>query len=149
MEENKTSGTEHDKETSEEVEETGSQDPKQQEIDEIDNRSIFVGNVDFSASTEELRDIFRECGNIERVTIPLDKFTHHPKGYAYIEFSDTSSVLKAQSMNEKVFKGRKLKVVPKRTNIPGQNRSRHPRYRVRSRGAYMFGRSRYSKFRPY
>ncbi|CAG9317878.1 unnamed protein product [Blepharisma stoltei] len=149
MEESKAANNENDKTSSEDQEEAEDLDQKQSETDEIDNRSIFVGNVDFSASTEELRDVFKECGNIERVTIPLDKWTHHPKGYAYIEFSDRSSVLKAQSVNEKSFKGRKLKVLPKRTNIPGQSRSRFPRSRARMRGAYAYGRPRYSRFKPY
>lgn len=96
------------------------QDPVESE--EKDKRSIFVGNVDYSASTEELREIFKECGGIERVTIPIDKHSMQPKGYAYIEFSDPTSVFKAQSLNDKTFKGRKLKVLPKRTNIPGMKK---------------------------
>lgn len=102
-------------------------EPENQESDQVnseekDKRSIFIGNVDYSASTEELREIFKECGNIERVTIPIDKFSLQPKGYAYIEFSDPSSVFKAQSLNEKLFKGRKLKITSKRTNIPGMKK---------------------------
>ena len=99
------------------------------ESEEIDKRSIFVGNVDYSASTEELREVFKECGAIERVTIPTDKFSMQPKGYAYIEFSDQNSVFKAQSLNEKSFKGRKLKVLPKRTNIPGMKKKSTPSFR--------------------
>ena len=116
------------------------------ESEEIDKRSVFVGNVDYSASTEELREMFKECGNIERVTIPIDKFSMQPKGYAYIEFSDPNSVFKAQSLNEKAFKGRKLKVLSKRTNIPGmKKRSAAPSFR---RG-YGFNRSRSKRFRAY
>jgi polyadenylate-binding protein 2 len=112
-----------------------------------DKRSIFVGNVDYSTSTEELRSVFKECGLIERVTIPTDHFTGKPKGYAYIEFTDESSVLKAESVNEKVFKGRKLKVLPKRNNIPKFNKPRMTRSYMRR--SYMLSRSRFSRFRPY
>ena len=112
-----------------------------------DKRSIFVGNVDYSTSTEELRSVFKECGSIERVTIPTDRFTGKPKGYAYIEFIDESSVLKAESVNEKVFKGRKLKVLPKRNNIPKFNKPRMTRSYMRR--SYMLSRSRFSRFRPY
>lgn len=48
--------------------------------DDIDSRSIFVGNVDYSASPEEVQAHFQSCGSINRVTILLDKFTGHPKG---------------------------------------------------------------------
>lgn len=47
---------------------------------DIDNRSIFVGNVDYSASPEEIQAHFQSCGSINRVTILLDKFTGQPKG---------------------------------------------------------------------
>lgn len=49
--------------------------------DDIDSRSIFVGNVDYSASPEDVQAHFQSCGSINRVTILLDKFTGHPKGY--------------------------------------------------------------------
>lgn len=55
----------------------------------IDARSIFVGNVDYSASPEEIQAHFQSCGSINRVTILLDKFTGQPKGcvYSFIECS--------------------------------------------------------------
>jgi hypothetical protein len=52
--------------------------------EDVDSRSIFVGNVDYSASPEEIQAHFQSCGSINRVTILLDKFTGHPKGYVYI-----------------------------------------------------------------
>ena len=116
-----------------------------QENDERDSRSIFVGNVDYSTSTEELRNFFKECGAIERVTIPTDKFTKHPKGYAYIEFTDASSVIKAESFNDKVFKSRKLKILPKRNNIPQFTKPRG----FRARRSYFFTRPRSNRYRPY
>jgi len=49
--------------------------------EEIDARSVFVGNVDYGASPEEIQAHFQSCGSINRVTILLDKFTGQPKGY--------------------------------------------------------------------
>jgi len=48
--------------------------------EDIDARSIFVGNVDYAATPEEIQNHFRSCGSINRVTILLDKFTGQPKG---------------------------------------------------------------------
>ncbi|CZS92315.1 hypothetical protein WAI453_000199 [Rhynchosporium graminicola] len=90
--------------------------------EDIDMRSIFVGNVDYAASPEEIQAHFQTCGAINRVTILLDKFTGHPKGYAYVEFTEPSLVAQALVLNESVFRGRNLKVVPKRTNVPGMTR---------------------------
>jgi polyadenylate-binding protein 2 len=52
--------------------------------EEIDARSIFVGNVDYGASPEEIQAHFQSCGSINRVTILLDKFTGQPKGYVLL-----------------------------------------------------------------
>jgi len=90
--------------------------------EDIDARSIFVGNVDYGASPEEIQAHFQSCGSINRVTILLDKFTGHPKGYAYVEFTEPHLVAQALVLNESLFRGRNLKVVPKRTNVPGMTR---------------------------
>jgi len=46
----------------------------------IDSRSVYVGNVDYGTTPEELQTHFKGCGTINRVTIICDKFTGHPKG---------------------------------------------------------------------
>jgi len=56
------------------------QDLSSDNKEDIDSRSIFVGNVDYSASPEEIQAHFQSCGSINRVTILLDKFTGQPKG---------------------------------------------------------------------
>ncbi|KAB5539416.1 hypothetical protein GE09DRAFT_317536 [Coniochaeta sp. 2T2.1] len=109
--------------------------------DDVDARSIFVGNVDYSASPEEVQAHFQSCGSINRVTILLDKFTGQPKGYAYVEFTEPSLVAQALVLNESVFKGRNIKVVPKRTNLPGMTRGRG-RGGMRGGGRGFFGGGR-------
>nr|XP_030138022.3 embryonic polyadenylate-binding protein 2 [Taeniopygia guttata] len=86
---------------------------------EVDQRSIYVGNVDYGGTAEELESHFNSCGQINRVTILCDKFSGHPKGYAYIEFEEQSSVKAAVELDESIFRGRVIKVLPKRTNMPG------------------------------
>ena len=49
--------------------------------EDIDARSVFVGNVDYGASPEEIQAHFQSVGAINRVTILLDKFSGHPKGF--------------------------------------------------------------------
>lgn len=57
------------------------QNELREDKEDIDGRSIFVGNVDYGATPEEIQAHFQSCGSINRVTILLDKFTGHPKGY--------------------------------------------------------------------
>ncbi|KAL3090535.1 hypothetical protein niasHS_005447 [Heterodera schachtii] len=92
----------------------------------VDARSIYVGNVDYSATPDQLEEHFRGCGAIERVTILTDKFTGHPKGFAYIQFADVEAVNTSTSLNDSLFLGRQIKVVPKRTNVPGLSSTNRP-----------------------
>ncbi|EPR58320.1 RNA recognition motif-containing protein [Toxoplasma gondii GT1] len=92
--------------------------------DEVDRRSVYVGNVDYSSTPAELQEHFKSCGTINRITIMVDKYTGHPKGYAYIEFNSEAAVQNAILLSDTVFKQRQIKVVAKRKNIPGFARGR-------------------------
>merc|ERR1719327_1759404 len=87
--------------------------------EEIDKRSVYIGQVDYGSTPEELQEHFKSCGQISRITILVDKYTGHPKGFAYIEFGDEQSVQNSLLLNGSLFRGRQLKVMQKRTNIPG------------------------------
>ncbi|TIB31955.1 hypothetical protein E3P77_03063 [Wallemia ichthyophaga] len=124
----------------------------QESAEDVDGRSVYVGNlplsqVDYSATPEDLQKHFAACGTINRVTILCDKFSGHPKGYAYIEFAEPALVENASALNESLFKGRLIKVVAKRKNVPafalkrgrGRGRGRGFRGRVfRGRGRGSF-----------
>eukprot|EP01084_Bolivina_argentea_P196645 337101_1 len=105
--------------------------------DDVDSRSVYVGQVDYESTPEELQAHFQSCGTINRVTIICDKFTGRPKGYAYIEFESVEGAETAVSLNESIFRGRQLKVTAKRQNIPGFVRGRG---RGRGRGGFRGGR---------
>ncbi|KAJ7638606.1 hypothetical protein FB45DRAFT_740803 [Roridomyces roridus] len=75
-----------------------------------DSRSVYVGNVDYSATPEEIQGHFQACGTINRVTILCDKFTGHPKGFAYVEFAEPEHIETALTMDNSLFRGRLIKV---------------------------------------
>ncbi|KAJ2328331.1 hypothetical protein GGI00_004222 [Coemansia sp. RSA 2681] len=120
-----------------ELEENLTKEPKDGEQaaaeDDVDSRSIYIGNVDYVTTPVELQEHFKGSGSITRVTILCDKYTGHPKGYAYVEFETTDAVTKAQLLDGSMLHGRPLKVDPKRTNLPGMNRGRG---RGRGRGGF-------------
>jgi polyadenylate-binding protein 2 len=91
---------------------------------ETDKRSVYVGSVDYGATPQELQEHFRSCGIINRITILVDKYTGHPKGFAYVEFADEAGVQNAILLNDTMFRGRQIKVTSKRTNLPGLKRGR-------------------------
>ncbi|KAL2902114.1 Polyadenylate-binding protein 2 [Bienertia sinuspersici] len=121
--------------------ESTSANPTQAEKEEVDARSIYVGNVDYACTPEEVQQHFQSCGTVNRVTILTDKFGQ-PKGFAYVEFVEVEAVQHALLLNESELHGRQLKVSAKRTNVPGmkQFRGRRPNpYGNRSRRPFMPG----------
>ncbi|KAL7057584.1 hypothetical protein AAHC03_016629 [Spirometra sp. Aus1] len=110
--------------------------------------------VDYGSTAEELEAHFRCCGAINRVTILCDRYTGHPKGFAYIEFESEDAIEAAVALDDSNFRGRPLKVMPKRTNLPGLSSSSRFRGRMRRRfnpygirAGYGFLRPRTSRFR--
>jgi len=87
--------------------------------EEVDKRSVYIGSVDYGSTPEELQEHFKSCGQINRITILVDKYSGHPKGFAYVEFADEQSVQNSLLLNGSLFRGRQLKVMQKRTNVPG------------------------------
>ena len=73
-------------------------------------RSVYVGNVDYGSTAEQLEQHFSGCGQVNRVTILCNKFDGSPKGFAYIEFVEQTAVRVALMMDQTLFRGRKLKV---------------------------------------
>ncbi|CAD7956059.1 unnamed protein product [Amoebophrya sp. A25] len=89
-----------------------------------DSKSVYIGNVEYGATPEELQEHFKSCGQIARITIMVDKYTCCPKGFAYMEFSDPEHVKNAVLLNDSLFRGRQLKVLAKRTNVPGYSKGK-------------------------
>ncbi|XP_050397769.1 polyadenylate-binding protein 2 [Patella vulgata] len=115
--------------------------PTIEEKVDADSKSVYVGNVDYAATAEELEQHFHGCGSINRVTILCDKFTGHPKGFAYVEFADKDSIATAMALDDSLFRGRQIKVSPKRTNRPGISSTNRPPRRARrgGRGGFYGG----------
>lgn len=73
--------------------------------------TIFVGNMPFTVSEEQVRSHFSECGKIENVRIIRDSKTHLGKGIGYLQFEEKTAMRKAiDDLHEKEFQGRKLRI---------------------------------------
>lgn len=74
-------------------------------------RSVFVGNLPFTADEEELRQLFSECGEVESVRVIRDTKTGIGKGFGFVTFSDKTGVMFATKQNKKIeLNERKLRV---------------------------------------
>ncbi|KAK9231543.1 hypothetical protein WN943_021781 [Citrus x changshan-huyou] len=108
-----------------------------------DRRVVLIPQVDYACTPEEVQQHFQSCGTVNRVTILTDKFGQ-PKGFAYVEFLEIDAVQEALQLNESELHGRQLKVLPKRTNVPGMKQ-----YRPRRFNPYMGYRGRRPYVPPY
>ena len=73
--------------------------------------NIYVGNLSYEATEDQLRDWFAEFGQVESVSVITDRATGRPRGFAFVEMADDAEGQKAiDELNEKEMDGRALKV---------------------------------------
>src|SRR5688572_23587662 len=72
---------------------------------------LFVGNLSFQATEEDLRELFQQSGTVESVRIVTDQFTGRPRGFGFVEMSTKEEATKAVEMlNGRLFRDRNLVV---------------------------------------
>ena len=81
---------------------------------------LFVGNLPYDASEDEIRAHFASAGNLASVFIPVDRETGRKRGFAFVEFDDGAAAQEAiRLFNNQPFKGRSLAVNEARAKEPG------------------------------
>ena len=72
---------------------------------------LFVGNLSFQATEEDLRELFQQSGTVESVRIVTDQFTGRPRGFGFVEMATKEEATKAVEMlNGRLFRDRNLVV---------------------------------------
>jgi cold-inducible RNA-binding protein len=78
-------------------------------------RKLYVGNIPYNATEEDLRALFSEHGEIESLKIMKDQFTDRSKGFGFIEMANEEDAKRAiATLNGKDFKGKSLTVAEAR-----------------------------------
>lgn len=73
--------------------------------------NIFIGNLNFQTTEEQLKDLFSPYGALTSVKIITDKFSGRSRGFAFIEMPDTAEAEKAiDALNGQVFNERDIVV---------------------------------------
>ncbi len=89
--------------------------------------SIFVGNLPYEVSQDDLREVFKDYGNVKRVHIPTDKETGEMRGFGFVEMDSDAEEQKAiDELDGAEWMGRELRVnkaKPRKENS-GRPRSR-------------------------
>ena len=73
--------------------------------------NIYVGNLSFNATENDIRDAFAAFGAVEKAAVITDKGTGQSRGFGFVEMPNKEEALKAiAALNGKDLKGRALKV---------------------------------------
>ena len=87
--------------------------PRAKDFKENDSRmkSIFIGNLNFQTSKDDVRVTFEQYGDVTRVSMVMDRETGLPRGFAFVEMpNDEEAMTAIADLNGRQASGRTLKV---------------------------------------
>jgi len=85
-----------------------------------DTISLYVGNLAYRAKRDELYSLFSQYGQVNSVRIMMDRTTHRPRGYAFVEMESNAAREAIGQLDNTVFCERNLRVSEAKQK-PGQN----------------------------
>ncbi len=73
-------------------------------------KKLYVGNIPFSATEDELRSLFEQHGSVESINVITDRETGRPRGFAFVEMDASAADAAMQALDGKDMGGRSLRV---------------------------------------
>jgi RNA recognition motif-containing protein len=86
------------------------------------SKRIYVGNLPFSATEDELREKFSEFGEVESVNLISDRHTGQPRGFGFVEMGDEGADKAIAALDSTDLGGRTLRVSVARERSGGGSR---------------------------
>lgn len=109
-------------------------------------QKLYVGNLNFDANDEQVRELFSSFGQVEEVTIIMDRFSGRSRGFAFVRMDSSDAAGKAkEALNGQLFQGKALIIdwarAEQRDRAPGagagERRDRPPgEFRPRREGGF-------------
>jgi len=91
--------------------------------------TIYIGNLSYEATEEDLKSVFEEYGTIKRVVLPMDRETGRMRGFAFVEMADENKEDAAiADLDGADWMGRQLKVNKARPQESNRNSGARSRY---------------------
>jgi RNA recognition motif-containing protein len=85
--------------------------------------TIYVGNLVYNVTTDDLKEVFAEYGTVSRVYLPVDRETGKMRGFGFVEMSsDDEEAIAIETLDGAEWMGRQMKVNkarPKEDNFGG------------------------------
>jgi len=73
--------------------------------------TIYVGNLSFKATEQDLKEVFSEYGSVKRITLPMDRETGRMRGFAFVEMTEDDAEDRAiTALDGAEWMGRQLRV---------------------------------------
>ena len=73
-------------------------------------KEIYVGNLPFSSTEEEIRDLFSQHGDVLSVSLISDRETGRPRGFGFVKMEEDGAASAIKELDGTDFGGRPLKV---------------------------------------
>lgn len=89
----------------------------------MSSKKLYIGNLPFSATRDEIRTAFEEFGTVYEVSLIEDRQTGRPRGFGFVEMDEAGAQAAIEGLNEKDFGGRNITV-----NVAREKRERGGRY---------------------
>ncbi len=87
--------------------------------------NMYVGNLSFNVTEEDLKALFSEYGEVESVNIVLDRFSKQSRGFGFVEMLNNSEADKAiKALNGNELKGKSIKISQSEPNRRKKNSRR-------------------------
>lgn len=84
-------------------------------------KSIYVGNLPFSSSEEEIRRLFEQYGSVHSVKLINDRETGRPRGFGFVEMDESEAIGAIEALNGTDLGGRSLRIneaLPRNSRSP-------------------------------
>ena len=72
-------------------------------------KSVYVGNLTYSTTEDELKQLFSPFGDVHGVKLIIDHETNRPKGFGFVQMNDDGAVSAIQALDGQQFGGRRLR----------------------------------------
>jgi RNA recognition motif-containing protein len=109
-----------------------------------------VGNLSFDTSSQEIETLFTQAGEVSSVSVPTDRVSGRPRGFAFVEYANDEDATRAiERFDGQELGGRRLRVNeagerpgPRAGGFGGRSFDAPPRPAPRSKGSRRHARAR-------
>lgn len=86
------------------------------------SKSIYVGNLPWSATEDQVRNLFSEYGTVNSVNLVVDRETGRARGFGFVEMESADAINAIKALDGTPLDGRNLKVNEAQPKAPRQSR---------------------------